>query len=227
MHEDVVEAIQLWLPINIHTALIILYKTDIDKIFVFFRSFERTTPIPFEKILSGTGVDEFFLMKREIFSLAKKTCIPTIIQMGRGLTDGNLQTHANFFCERLQGLPGRLASIYSIYRYFAYEVQYVSSSICLTDWLQNCSKLQNYIYTYTYNIVGFFGIVNRCHFWWGNPIQTGIWQLPWQYSFTLCQAMLWCHKNIILERNLTELLEDMIAVVEQEEPAVIEQVHIM
>lgn len=39
--------------------------------------------------------------------------------------------------------------------------------------------------------------------------------------------MLWCHKNIILERNLTELLEDMIAVVEQEEPAVIEQVHIM
>ena len=86
-------------------------------------------------------------------------------------------------------------------RYFAYEVHYVSSSICLTDWLQNCSKLQNYIYTYTYNIVGFFGIVNRCHFWWGNPIQTGIWQLPWQYSFTLCQAMLWCHKNIILSRT--------------------------
>ena len=43
--------------------------------------------------------------------------------MGRDLTYEKLQKHSDFFAERLQGLPGRLASTYSIYRYFAHEVR--------------------------------------------------------------------------------------------------------
>lgn len=60
--------------------------------------------------------------KKEIFDKASLKCLPSVIRMGLGLTQGNLQEHVSFFRNNLVGLPGRLPSIYSCYRYFAYEV---------------------------------------------------------------------------------------------------------
>lgn len=60
--------------------------------------------------------------KKEIFDKASLKCLPSVIRMGLGLTQGSLQEHVSFFRNNLVGLPGRLPSIYSCYRYFAYEV---------------------------------------------------------------------------------------------------------
>ena len=98
-------------------------KSLFDKDKMLCRSFERTMPIPFKKILITAEREEFFRKKSHILSLADNSCLPDIIRMGRDLTYEKLQKHSDFFAERLQGLPGRLASTYSIYRYFAHEVR--------------------------------------------------------------------------------------------------------
>ena len=53
---------------------------------------------------------------------ANNHCIPSVIQMNAGLSERNLEGHVDFFARRLQGLPSRLPSIYTVYRYFAFEV---------------------------------------------------------------------------------------------------------
>ena len=88
-----------------------------------FRSFERTTPILFEKILTKSEQSiDFMEEKKRVFDKASLSCVPSVIRMGLGLTQLNLQEHVSFFRDRMVGLPGRLPSIYSCYRYFAYEV---------------------------------------------------------------------------------------------------------
>lgn len=80
-------------------------------------------PIAFEKIVTNSGQSERFMeAKREVFDKASLSCLPSVIRMGLGFTQANLQDHISFFQEKLIGLPGRLPSIYSCYRYLAYEV---------------------------------------------------------------------------------------------------------
>jgi len=103
------------------------------------RSFERTTPISFHKIVTKDVTHtEFFDKKRKIFDVAKPNCLPDIIRMGRLLnSDVELAPHVQFFAEHLKGLPSRLPSIYCSFRLFAFEVgqSYISSKwwICL-EW---------------------------------------------------------------------------------------------
>ena len=90
---------------------------------LFYRSFERTTPILFEKLVTKSVDDAFMREKRELFDKATTSCLPSVIRMGRDLREEDLQQHVSFFREKLVGLPSRLPSIYSCYRYFAKEVR--------------------------------------------------------------------------------------------------------
>ena len=90
---------------------------------LFYRSFERTTPILFEKLVTKSVDDAFMREKRELFDKATTLCLPSVIRMGRDLREEDLQQHVSFFREKLVGLPSRLPSIYSCYRYFAKEVR--------------------------------------------------------------------------------------------------------
>ena len=90
----------------------------------FNRSFERTTPIWFQKLApSESEVPEEFLEgRKEIFSLATTHCLIDVIRLSRSLDNERLATHIGYFKTHLSGLPSRLAEIYSIYRLFTHEV---------------------------------------------------------------------------------------------------------
>ena len=94
---------------------------------LFYRSFERTAPIWFEKIVNGSA--DFLEQKRDIFAMASTACIPDIIRMASDMKHEILNSHVQFFCDRLQGLPNRLPSIYSVYRYCAVKVSNVLTFI--------------------------------------------------------------------------------------------------
>ncbi|KXJ11350.1 hypothetical protein AC249_AIPGENE26517 [Exaiptasia diaphana] len=81
------------------------------------RSFERTTPIFFSKILDG---GDFIAKKKSLFEMASRSCLPSIIRLGSLLREANLQEHISYFKERLKGMPSRLPNIYSVYRFFLY-----------------------------------------------------------------------------------------------------------
>ena len=85
-------------------------------------SFERSTPIFFERIITTSEGSDFFESCRNVNNAANNYCIPSVIQMSAGLTERNLEPHVDFFAKRLKGLPSRLPSIYGVYRYFAFEV---------------------------------------------------------------------------------------------------------
>ena len=68
------------------------------------------------------GPDTFMEDKSEIFQKANPSCLSSVIRMGKDLSDTNLQQHVSFFRQHLVGLPSRLPSIYSCYRYFTQEV---------------------------------------------------------------------------------------------------------
>ena len=89
---------------------------------LYSRSFERTTPILFEKLLTKSVNDDFMREKKALFDKASTSCLPSLIRMGRELTEEDLQQHVSFFREKLVGLPSRLPSIYSCYRFFTKEV---------------------------------------------------------------------------------------------------------
>ena len=89
---------------------------------LYSRSFERTKPILFEKLLTKSVNDDFMREKKALFDKASTSCLPSLIRMGRELTEEDLQQHVSFFREKLVGLPSRLPSIYSCYRFFTKEV---------------------------------------------------------------------------------------------------------
>ena len=89
---------------------------------LYYRSFERTTPILFEKLLTKSVNDDFMREKKALFDKAGTSCLPSVIRMGRELTEKDLQQHVSFFREKLVGLPSRLPRIYSCYRFFTKEV---------------------------------------------------------------------------------------------------------
>lgn len=91
---------------------------------IFYRSFERTTPIWFNKlIIKEDGIAEDFLdKKKQIFSSSSTHSILDILCMGERVDKENLAQHITFFKEYLCGLPPRLAEIYSVYRLFSHEV---------------------------------------------------------------------------------------------------------
>lgn len=60
--------------------------------------------------------------KNNVFDIASLFCLPSVIRMGNGLTERNLQEHVKFFQDKLVGLPSRLPSIYSCFRCFANEM---------------------------------------------------------------------------------------------------------
>jgi len=103
--------------------LTIQYVKEINYLLYCDRAFERSTPIFFERIITTTEVSsEFFESCRNVNNAANNYCIPSVIQMSAGLTERNLEPHVDFFAKRLKGLPSRLPSNYSVYRYFAFEV---------------------------------------------------------------------------------------------------------
>lgn len=62
-----------------------------------FRSFERTTPIAFEKIVTNSGQSERFMeAKRDVFDKASLSCLPSVNRMGLGFTQANLQDRLLF-----------------------------------------------------------------------------------------------------------------------------------
>ncbi|KXJ06660.1 hypothetical protein AC249_AIPGENE6378 [Exaiptasia diaphana] len=86
------------------------------------RSFERTIPINFSRLITTGDKDSFLEKRKAISALANTSCLPSVIRMGVGLDEANLQPHTEFFRNSLAGLPSRLPSIYSSLRYFAFEV---------------------------------------------------------------------------------------------------------
>jgi len=79
-------------------------------------------PILFEKPLTKSVNDDFMREKKALLDKASTSCLPSVIRMGRELTEEDLQQHVSFFREKLVGLPSRLPSIYSCYHFFAKEV---------------------------------------------------------------------------------------------------------
>ena len=88
------------------------------------------TPILFEKIITKPDQSaDFMEEKRAVFKKASLSCLPSVIRMGLGITQGHLQEHVSVFRDKLVGLPGRLPSMYSCYHYFAYEVSTIFVTI--------------------------------------------------------------------------------------------------
>jgi hypothetical protein len=65
---------------------------------------------------------DFLESRKKIFANATTNSIIDIIRMNEQLNDENLANHISFFKPHLNGLPARLAEIYSVYRLFSQEV---------------------------------------------------------------------------------------------------------
>lgn len=68
------------------------------------------------------GASDFLDQKQVVFQLANTSCIPDLIRMVNGLNFNDLNEHVEFFNQHMEGLPNRLSSIYSVYRFFARKV---------------------------------------------------------------------------------------------------------
>ena len=97
----------------------------------FYRSFERTAPIHFNKLLTSEKEDvaAFLDGKRNLFSLANTHSLIDVIRMGESLADDNLADHITFFKQGLGGLMNRLPKNYSVYRLFSHKVSCFSKFV--------------------------------------------------------------------------------------------------
>ena len=88
------------------------------------RSFERTTPIWFDKVINMESHDLWGFMdaRREMFSIASTNCLPHVIRLSEPLNEENISSNIAYFTEHLTQLPSRLSEIYSVYRLLANEV---------------------------------------------------------------------------------------------------------
>jgi hypothetical protein len=68
------------------------------------------------------GASNFLDQQQMMLQLAKTSCLPDVIRMVKGLDFTNLNEHVKFFNQYMEGLPNRLSSIYSVYRFFARKV---------------------------------------------------------------------------------------------------------
>ena len=60
------------------------------------------TPILFEKIITKPGQSaDFVEEKRAVFEKASLSCLPSVIRMGLGITQGHLQEHVSVFRDKL------------------------------------------------------------------------------------------------------------------------------
>ena len=93
-------------------------------VYICYRSFERTTPIHFEKlVLDGTQhAEDYLAAKAEMISLATSHSLADIIPMGLCINSRQLAGHMDYFRNHLTGMSPRLPEIYSTYRLFAHEV---------------------------------------------------------------------------------------------------------
>ncbi|CAB3985928.1 Hypothetical predicted protein [Paramuricea clavata] len=99
--------------------LTVNFKLDSD-----MRSFERTTPIFFQRLKTEEGeqVKDYLDRKAELFSLASTRSLPVIIALSERLNKRILAQHIQFFRDRLHGLPPCLGDIYSVYRLILFEI---------------------------------------------------------------------------------------------------------
>ena len=128
----------------------------------FNRSFERTTPIWFQKLVTSESEvpEEFLEGRKEIFSLATTHCLIDVIRLSRSLDNERLATHIGYFKTHLSGLPSRLAEIYSIYKvcvsylyilyiHYIYIYIYIIINIRLLNWLPmnviSCESFDSYL----------------------------------------------------------------------------------
>lgn len=65
----------------------------------------------------------FLDSRRVMFEMATTNCVLDIIRFSVSINDVGLSEHTNFLKSKLAGLSPRLPDIYSIYRFFAFEVR--------------------------------------------------------------------------------------------------------
>lgn len=108
-----------------------IYISCILNFHCFTRSFERTTPIWFNKLsnVNGEGAGEFLESRRRIIGLASTDSIVDVISMGDQLHNGTLAEHIAFFKAHISRLSPRLSEIYGVYRLFALEVLFLFTSL--------------------------------------------------------------------------------------------------
>ena len=128
----------------------------------FNRSFERTAPIWFQKLVTSESEvsEEFLEGRKEIFSLATTHCLIDVIRLSRSLDNERLATHIGYFKTHLRGLSSRLAEIYSIYKvcvsylyilyiHYIYIYIYIIINIRLLNWLPmnviSCESFDSYL----------------------------------------------------------------------------------
>ena len=111
----------------------LLAPHDVTNLYIWCRSFERTTPIYFDKLVvdETQSAADFLHEKAEIISLASTSSLPDIIPMGLCINSHQLAGHMDYFRHHLTGMSPRLPEIYSTYRLFAHEV-------ILITWLITC-----------------------------------------------------------------------------------------
>ena len=93
-------------------------------LFLLFRSFERTAPIFFHKLLTKDDDEEskFSDERNEMFALANTHSLIDVIRMGTSLSRESINLHSAFFKPELGGLVKRLPDSYACYRLFFHQV---------------------------------------------------------------------------------------------------------
>jgi hypothetical protein len=124
----------------------LLAPHDVTNLYIWCRSFERTTPIYFDKLVvdETQSAADFLREKAEIIYLASTSSLPDIIPMGLCINSHQLAGHMDYFRHHLTGMSPRLPEIYSTYRLFAHEV-------ILITWL----ILPHVLYTIKWDSVNF------------------------------------------------------------------------
>ena len=91
-------------------------------LYIWYRSFERTTPIYFEKLVldETQSAGDYLRDKTEIISLASTHSLADIIPMGLCINSTQLANHMDYFRHHLTGMSPRLPEIYATYRLFAH-----------------------------------------------------------------------------------------------------------
>ena len=93
--------------------------------FVFSRSFERTIPIWFKKVMNKDNdqTGNFIEAKNTVFSLATTNSITDIVAMSTRINDESVSEHVEFFTKLLGGLPPRLSANYCVFRLISHLVR--------------------------------------------------------------------------------------------------------
>lgn len=95
---------------------------------------QKTPKKLFIPVLKTEHRIKFMKEKKKVFHKALSSCLSSVIRMGLGLTQGNLQDHVSLISKRMVCLSGYLPSIFSCYHYFAYEARNCALNFISSSW---------------------------------------------------------------------------------------------